>query len=100
MVFDGRLVVGHRFETADPAVLATGPAARFSRRFRPERPLEGHDSRECGAAAARRIVELVEEGLEGGGAVVGSAAAAAPSGGTAPTRGRTMLPGLDEPITE
>lgn len=104
LVFDGRLVVGHRFETADPAILATGPAARFSRRFRPERPLEGHDSRECGAQAALRVVELIQEGLEGSGAVVGSAAAASSGAGAGPRgavqRGRTMLPTLDEPLTE
>lgn len=31
LVVDGRLVVGARFETEDPAILAAGPMAKFSR---------------------------------------------------------------------
>lgn len=33
LVLDGRLVVDANLQTADPAILAAGPVAKFSRRY-------------------------------------------------------------------
>lgn len=60
LVYDGRLVVDHRFATADPAILAGGTVVKFSRRYRAPFPLQAYSSREVGSAVAQEVLRRVD----------------------------------------
>lgn len=69
IVYDGRLVVDHRFIATDPAVYGGASVAKLSRRYRAPNLLQEYDSREGGAAVSKSLLsELNPTGSRYGGA--------------------------------
>lgn len=64
LVFDGRVVVDGLFRSQDPAVLAVGPCAKFSRGVRgaANRPHELMDKREIGEELAKAVAMTLDAG--------------------------------------
>ena len=61
LVYDGRLVVDGRFQTADSSIFAGGTLTKFSRRYGRTRPRhEQFNSQEVGAAVSQAILEDVD----------------------------------------
>ena len=56
LVFDGSLVVNHKFCTIDEAIYAAGPLAKFSRRYGPTEAFEMYNSREVGEKLAIQVL--------------------------------------------
>lgn len=56
VVYDGRLVVDHRFVATDPSIYGGGSVAKFSRKYRAALALQKFDSREVGAAVAASVL--------------------------------------------
>jgi hypothetical protein len=56
IVYDGRLVVDHRFIATDPSVYGGATVAKLSRRYRAPNLLQEYDSRECGAAVSKSLL--------------------------------------------
>jgi hypothetical protein len=100
LVYDGRLVVDHRFTTTDPFILAGGRVAKFSRRFRSRLLLQDHNSVDVGRSLGREILACIDPLC----AAVAAAeeedrrafAEAAGADGSG-ARGSAMLPILREP---
>lgn len=56
IVYDGRLVVDHRFIATDPFVYGGASVAKLSRRYRAPYLLQEYDSRECGCAVSKSLL--------------------------------------------
>eukprot|EP00741_Cyanophora_paradoxa_P022490 tig00021464_g21716.t1 len=67
LVYDGRLVVTHKFLTNDPAIFAAGPGVKFARKYRAKHPLQYANSRHVGTHLAGIVLSLLdpESGEEG-----------------------------------
>ncbi len=60
LVFDGRLVVNHKFRTCDPSIYGGGALTRFSRRHRHALWHENFNERELGGALAAALLEVTD----------------------------------------
>ena len=61
LVYDGRLVVDGRFQTADPSIFAGGTLTKFSRRYGRTRPRhENFNSLEVGLAVCQSLLEDID----------------------------------------
>jgi len=60
LVYDGRLVVNHRFRTTQHEILGAGPLVKFSRRYRSKHLLQDFNSREVGAAVATSLLQELD----------------------------------------
>ena len=83
VVYDGRLVVDHRFVATDPAIYGGGSVAKFSRRYRAPLNLQSYDSREVGEALAASVLAALGAASGGAGSAIASARAAAGADGVA-----------------
>ena len=60
LVYDGRLVLNHRFRTTQQEIFGAGPIAKFSRRYRSKHLLQDFNSREVGAAVATSLLQELD----------------------------------------
>eukprot|EP00697_Spironema_sp_BW2_P015928 gnl/Spiro4/6975_TR3618_c0_g1_i1.p1 gnl/Spiro4/6975_TR3618_c0_g1~~gnl/Spiro4/6975_TR3618_c0_g1_i1.p1 ORF type:complete len:1307 (+),score=476.75 gnl/Spiro4/6975_TR3618_c0_g1_i1:92-4012(+) len=60
LVYDGRLVIDHRFRTADKSIFAGGTVTKFSRRYCKAMSLEFYNSREVGTRLAVAVLQLLQ----------------------------------------
>ena len=60
LVYDGRLVVDHNFQTVDSSIYAGGPVTQFSRKYRTPTAMDLHNSMEVGTVVAKKVLQSVD----------------------------------------
>jgi len=65
LVYDGRLIVDHKFKTTDDAIFAAGSLCEFSRRFQRKNSTkylrhDGFNGREVGAKLAQALLKVLD----------------------------------------